>query len=308
MISTLGIDVSKEWLDICLWPQRTITRHTNTPEGIGALVQELSAHPVEHIVLEPSGGYEKSALQSLQEHGLPVSRVNARQIRDYARATGRLAKTDKLDALVLAEYGSVLKPPVTRKAPEQQRLLQDCSRRREQIICLIRQEKHALEHLHEPQLAEMTRHHLAFLEEQLCRIDERVRTVVASDTDMSRRYKILTSCKGIGFVTAITLIADMPELGAIDHRKAAALAGLAPLNHDSGQYRGQRHIAGGRKNVRQALYMAALSASLFNPSIKAFKLKLKNKGKSGKCSNIACARKLLVTLNALLTENRLWHE
>jgi transposase len=235
-----------------------------------------------------------------------VSRVNARQVRDYARATGRLAKTDKLDALVLAEYGSVLKPQVTRKTPEQQGLLQDCTRRREQIVCLIRQEKHALEHLDEKQLAEMARQHISFLEGQLCTIDERIGAIVATDKDMSQRYKILTSCKGIGFVTAITLIADMPELGTIDHKKAAALAGLAPHNHDSGQYRGQRHISGGRKNVRQALYMAALSASLFNPPIKAFKNKLKNKGKSGKCSNIACARKLLLTLNALLRENRLW--
>jgi transposase len=306
MISTLGIDVSKEWLDTCFWPERLAQRYANTPAGLQALTEALGLRTVDHIVLEPSGGYERLALHMLQAGKFPVSRVNARQIRDYARAKGRLAKTDKLDAQVLAEYGSAFRPQATQETSVQHDRLRGFIRRREQVVGMVRQEKHALEHTSEVEMARLLRKHIAFMETQLEAIDEGIRLIISADEAMDARFKIMVSCKGVGFVTAATLLADMPELGAIDHKKAAALAGLAPHNRDSGQYRGQRHVSGGRTNVRRALYMAALSASIFNPDIREFKLRLKAKGKSGKCSNTACARKLLLVLNSLLRDKRMW--
>lgn len=304
-VVTLGIDVSKAYLDTHLSPAGRHARHANNCEGIAGLLAGLP-EGLSHIVLEPSGGYEQPVFSALQQAGLPVSLVNARRIRDYARARGILAKTDKLDAAVLADYAATIRPVPTPVATPLQNRLQRFVRRREHIVTAIKREKNALEHLHEPDLIAMVHNHIRFLQTQLGCISKTIARIIANDDAIARKHAIMQSCKGIGPAVAATLLADFPELGIIDGRKAAAMAGLAPLNRDSGSWRGQRRIGSGRASVRRALYMAALSASRHNPDIKDFYQKKKCQGKTPKQALIACARKLLLTINALIRDNRVW--
>jgi transposase len=305
-VVTLGIDISKASLDTFLLPAGDHGQYPNDAAGIAALATSLADKNIDHIVLEPSGGYERPVLTALQQAGLPVSMINARQIRDYARSKGILAKTDRLDAKVLADYAQTFRPaPAATSLPGHDRLRALLQRRR-QVMGYLRQEKAAMEHIVHAELIDMANSHLRALEDQIEQMDGMIEAVIREDEKLARKDSILRSCKGVGAVLASTLLADMPELGTIDHRKAAALAGIAPRNHDSGAYRGQRHIGGGRASVRQALFMAALSASRFNPDIKAFYQKKRLEGKAHKQALIACAHKLLSTLNALLKENRLW--
>lgn len=308
-ISTLGIDISKAYLDIYYLPDELHHRYPNTASGIASLltaIATLGSAAVDHIILEPSGGYEHDILHALQQAGLPVSRIHARQIRDYARARGVLAKTDKLDARILADYGLTMRPALTMAPPPACKTLKSLITRRDQLVQFIKQERNALETNRDPVIERMIKVHIKSLEKQMSRLDDIIANTVEQNRELTDKAIILQSCKGVGVQTANVLLAHMPELGQLDGRKSAALAGLAPKNRDSGTWRGQRTIGGGRARVRKALYMAALTASRYNAQLKSFYDKKISEGMKPKPALIAVARKLLLILNALIRDNRTW--
>lgn len=301
---SIGIDIGKTFLDVHGLKPSHPQRIRNDASGIAALTAWLGERVPDVIVCEPSGGYERPLLAALREAGLPVACVNARQVRDFARAKGVLAKTDRIDAQVLAEYGALLRPqvrPLLRPAA-----LAEQVQRRRAVVEMIRREKQYLEHGTEETIRREAEAHIALLEGQLRACEERIARLVAADAACRARQEILTSCKGVGDVTSATLLAELPELGQATHAQITALAGLAPYNRDSGAMRGQRHIRGGRGTVRRVLYMAAVSAIRCNPDIKALYERLRAAGKHAKVAIVACMRQLLLTLNALVRDNRKW--
>lgn len=300
----VGIDISKANLDVCIFPSGGYKQFSNTVEGIGALIAELDEHQIQRVVCEPSGGYERLLVRALQKSGNPIAMVNARQIRDFARCKGILTKTDKIDAAVLAEYGALIKPEVTEAHPCQELL--DYVDRRRQLVELLKREKQYGKTTESEDIQKDIEAHVVQLESHLRKCEAQIQTVIAKDEELVVKQEILLSCCGVGDVTAATLLAQLPELGELSHGKISALVGLAPFNHDSGSLRGTRHIRGGRSEVRMTLYMATLSAKRYNPDIKRMYERLVSRGKNAKLALTACARKLLITLNAMLRDNRHW--
>jgi transposase len=301
----VGVDVSKGWLDLVDTSRTAPWRVGNDRAGIARLVADLRVDPPELVVLEATGGYEMAAVLALQAAGLRVSVVNPRQIRDFARATGRLAKTDRLDAATIAAFGAVFRPaPLPLTTPDHQAFIGLVARRR-QVVDMLVAEKNRLEHA-DPAGRVWIEQHLAMLKTQLAQVDAAIALAIERAPALRARQAILTSVHGVGALTAAVLLAELPELGAIDHKQLAALVGVAPINHDSGTWRGQRHIAGGRISVRCALYMAVLSAVRHNPDLRAFYRRLREAGKRPKVALIAAMRKLLSLLNALVRDGRPW--
>jgi transposase len=298
----IGIDVSKTYLDVYTYPQGSIRRVSNQRQSICALADSLRGSA--SVVMEATGGYERLLFTRLRQAGIPAAVVNARHIRNFARATGRLAKTDKLDAAIIAHYAATLGTPMRETMPDYS--LKDMVTRRRQLVDLLVQEKNRLEKAEDIFLRRQINEHLAFLKQQLQDVDRTISGHIKADREQSGRFGILTSVPGVGEVTASILLADMPELGALTERQVAALAGVAPLNNDSGQMRGQRHIWGGRISVRCALYMATICAIRHNPAIKTYYQRLRTNGKPAKVAITASMRKLLIILNALLKQNRKW--
>jgi transposase len=306
LISSIGIDIGKAFLDVHSLGRHYPARFGNDADGFVKLIAALSACAPDIIVCEASGGYERSMMNALRDAGLPVVAVNPRQIRDYAKAKGCLAKTDRIDARIIAEYGATFRPtpkPMNRPAE----LAQHVQRRR-QWITMLRQEMQHLEHVVSETVRCDIEQHIAFLQDGISACDRRIRECIRADEACKAKHAILTSCKGVGDVTAATLIADMPELGSASHAQIAALAGIAPFNHDSGAMRGTRHIRGGRSALREVLYMAAISALRHNADIKRLYERLRANGKPAKVAIVACMRQLLITLNSLLRHNRKWTE
>lgn len=301
---SIGIDISKKHLDTCVLPSGEKARFANSSEGMASLVAWLEEHRPGRIVCEPSGGQERLLVCTLQKAGLPLAMVNARQIRDFARARGILAKTDHLDALVLADYGITMRPPLTAAHPCAELSLY-VARRRQLVDMLRRERQHRATAASDAVKADIAGH-IAELESRLRLCEQHIHSLITADTELARKQTVLTSCKGIGDRTAAALLVELPELGSLPHGKIAALAGLAPFNHDSGSLRGTRHIRGGRSEVRIALYMATLTAARTNPDIKALYKRLIASGKHAKVALTACARKLLLTLNSMLRDNRTW--
>jgi len=299
----VGIDVSKRCLDVAL-PER-IDRISNDAAGIAAVAERLSKAAPELVVLEATGGYETSLVLALQSNGVPVAVVNPRQARDFARAQGRLAKTDAIDARVLARFAEAMRPaPLPPIDPSREALASLVSRRRQLVDALIAERNH-LEHA-APAIATWIDRHIAMLRDQLAQVDAAIAATVEADHALAHRHAILISVQGIGPATAAVLLAELPELGRIEHKQLAALIGVAPVNHDSGQFRGQRHIAGGRASVRCALYMATLSAVRHNTSLQAFYQRLRQNGKPAKVALVAAMRKLASILNAVVRDDRPW--
>ncbi|HEX3521562.1 MAG TPA: transposase [Stellaceae bacterium] len=299
----IGIDVSKAHLDVALDGKRPIPRHVNDAQGCAALARDLGGARL--VVVEATGGYELEIVRALQSAGVPVAVVNPRRVRDFARASGRLAKTDRIDALVIAQFARTMRPAQTPHIEAGRRVLGDLVTRRRQVIEMVVAEENRLEHAG-PAMAALIKEHVAQLKDQLATIDTAIALAVRADDALSRRKAILESVPGVGEITAAVLIAELPELGAIDDKKIAALVGVAPVAHDSGTSRGQRHIAGGRGSVRCALTMATLSAVRFNPSIKAFHRRLRDNGKRPKVALVAAMRKLVILLNTLVRRDQLW--
>jgi len=301
----VGIDVAQATLDVALLPSGETWQVANDEPGIRALLARLQPHAPALIVLEATGGYERAAVAALATAGLPVVVANPRQVRDFARATGQLAKTDALDAGILAHFADRVRP-VVRPLPERatQELAALLARRR-QLIEMLGAERQRLG-LAAASVRRSLTQHIAWLERQLGRVDGDLDALIQTSPLWRAKDDLLQSVPGVGPVTSRTLLAALPELGTLSHKQIAALVGVAPLARDSGTLRGKRSVWGGRAPVRTALYMAALVAARWNPVLKAFYTRLRAAGKPAKVALTACARKLLTILNAMARSNTAW--
>ncbi|WP_310160544.1 IS110 family transposase [Bosea sp. BE125] len=302
----VGIDVSKDRLDVHLRPSGEAFFVSRDGRGLDELTARLAACPVALVVIEATGGFETTVAAALAGAGLPLCVVNPRQIRDFARAMGRLAKTDALDAEVIALFAERIRPQARAvPAPEATRLAELVARRR-QIIEMIGMEANRARRMPDKRLAKGLARHIAFLEKELSEIDRTIGDGIKNSPAWRETETLLKSVPGIGDVTARTLIAEVPELGSIDRQKLAALVGVAPMNRDSGMMRGHRTIVGGRTCVRNTLYMAALAAIRHNGVFKTFYERLTTRGRPKKVAIVAVIRKLLTTLNAIVRDNTPW--
>lgn len=302
----VGIDVSKATLDIGTSQQECWTC-ANEEEGIQALLATLGTRSIERIVLEASGGYEAAVVAALASAGLPVIVVNPRQVRDFARATGRLAKTDRIDALVLARFAQAVQPPLRALKDEDTRQLEALLARRRQLLTMLMAERQRLT-LAAAAVRGDIKEHIHFLVKRLKDSDHGLHEALRASPLWCEREELFKPVKGIGQQTLLSLCALLPELGQLERRKLAALVGVAPFNCDSGTLRGRRHCWGGRADLRCALYMATLSAVRFNPVIRVFYQRLLKAGKPKKLALTACMRKLLTILNAMVRDKAAWNE
>lgn len=301
----VGIDVSKARLDVQVQPDGERFAVDNDEAGITALIGRLGADQASLVVLEATGGLQERAAAALAAAGLHVAVVNPRQVRDFARATGRLAKTDQLDAAVIAAFAEAVKPQPRPLADAERQELIDLVGRRRQLV-----EMRAAEKIRRSQMPASLRAtleaHLAFLDKAIAELDQDIGTSLRQSTAWRVEEALLASVPGLGPITRATLMAKLPELGALSRRQIAALVGVAPLNRDSGQFRGRRSIGGGRADVRAVLYMATLTAARCNPAIRTFHQRLLAAGKPPKLALTACMRKLLTILNAMIKTQTQW--
>jgi transposase len=307
----LGIDVAKDSLQL-VWlhaQQEQPSRQTlpNSPEGIQCLLDLCQQRPCDRIILEASGGYEQRLVLALASAKLPGVVVNPKQARDFARATGRLAKTDPIDAYVLALMGKTLRPPVRPMPDEQLLTLKELTTRRDQLVESQTQEKIRLQQDPPPLVRKSITRSLEHLQRQIARIEAEIRKLIRQSPLWQAKDQLLRSVPGVGEQTAACLLAHLPELGQLNRRQIAALVGLAPLNRDSGRFHGHRTIWGGRIKVRNVLYMATLTATRCNPVIHQFYQRLCEAGKPAKVALVACMRKLLILLNAILRTGQPWN-
>lgn len=302
----IGIDVSKAELDIAALPAERVWRVAREESAIAALVAELRSLAPSLVVLEATGGLELAVTAALAAAGLPVVVVNPRQARAFAKAQGVLAKTDVIDARVLALLGQQLKPEVRPLKDEQTRELEALLARRRRIVEMLTMEKNRLYMATQRVRADINAH-IRWLEKRLDDVDKDLKDAIEASEFWRQRDEIIRSVPGAGRVLSTTLLASLPELGALNRRQIAALAGLAPFNCDSGTLRGSRHIFGGRAAVRNALYMATITAIRCNPAISAFYNRLRLAGKKPKVAITASMRKLLVILNTMVRTNTPWH-
>lgn len=302
----VGIDISKTSFDVDSYPVAQPTCFTNDEPGRAAAANYLRGLQPSLIVVEATGGLEAPLVGQLATAGLSVAVVNPRQARDFAKAIGVLAKTDRVDAQILARFGQAVKPAVRPLKPEETLALEAILTRRRQIIEMITAEGNRLSSA-APRIAKQIRQHIAWLEKRLDEADQDLDGMLRQSPVWQHKAQLMTSVPGVGRVTAVTLLAELPELGVLPRREISALVGVCPYSRDSGKYRGRRTIWGGRAAVRAALYMAAIVASRHNPVIRAFYQKLVDAGKLKKVALVACMRKLLGILNAILKHDRPWH-
>ena len=302
----VGIDVAKDRLDVHVRPGGEAFAVARDGEGLAVLIDRLRPLGPSLIVSEATGGFEQVVAGSLASAGLPVVVVNPRQIRDFARALGRLAKTDRLDAEAIALFAERVRPELRPLADEQARLLGELVARRRQVVEMIVAEGNRARLLANPRLKKRIERHRRLLQEDLSDIEQELDTTIRGTPIWRESEDLLKSVPGVGNTLARSLIADLPELGSLDRKKIAALVGVAPFNRDSGTLRGRRTIWGGRPAIRATLYMAALVATRCNPVIKSFYRRLLDAGKPKKLALTACMRKLLTILNAILRDRRPW--
>lgn len=301
----VGIDVSKSTLDVALVPDDRVWQVERSESGIASLIEDLRGSAVDLIVLEATGGMETSLVAALAAARLPVVVVNPRQARAFARATGRLAKTDAIDARLLACLGQTLNPEVRPLKDEQTRELEGLLTRRRQLIDMLTMEKNRLEAAPARVRRDIAAH-IDWLTKRLKDVDGELQGAIEANEAFRLKDDILRSAPGAGPVLSVTLLAAVPELGRLNRREIAALVGVAPLNRDSGAFRGTRRIWGGRAAVRTVLYMATISAIRCNPAIRAFHARLRAAGKPPKVAITACMRKFLTILNAMIRSNTPW--
>ena len=302
----VGIDVSKAALDVAVRPGDTAFRVANDPAGLAELVERLRPMAPALIVLEATGGYEAAAVAALQVAGLPVAAINPRQARDFAKATGRLAKTDRIDAEALAHFAEAVRPEPRAPATAERQALDAALSRRGQLVGMRVMESNRLATCRDASVRAGIERHLAWLDAEVAVAERALAEAVRSSPAWRQRDELLRSIPGIGPVVSRTLLASLPELGATDGGRLAALAGLAPYARDSGTLKGGRHIRGGRADVRRALYLAALSAARRDGPLKEFADRLRSRGKKAKVVLIAVARKLLTIANAVVSSGRAW--
>jgi transposase len=303
---TAGVDISKDALDVCLYPGGQSGRFANDAKGHRGLVCWLAKHSIARVVYEATGAYHRGFERCLATAGLALAKVNPRQARRFAEATGKLAKTDRCDAAMLARFGALLEPaarPVASPALDEMKELHVARQ------ALVKDRTAALNRQKTVRLALIKRHiaqRLRQIEAQLAAIDAALKALIDADPELAARFAILASIPGIGETTAVAMLIEMPELGSLDHRQAASLAGLAPVARDSGRWKGKRSIRGGRATLRQALYMPALVATRFNPDLKCKYKAFVAAGKPAKVAITAIMRKLLLLANALIRDGRTW--
>ena len=302
----VGVDVSKEELEVCVLPGGECHTFANDAAGRTALVARLQELPPCAIVVESTGGYERPALFAMQDAGLRVALVNPRQVRDFAKGIGQWAKTDRLDAAVLAEFARLVNPEPTEKTSEKQRQLDALVTRRRQLVKLRVAEQNRVEHTADKLVAKTLQRLTKAINRELEAVESRIAKLLESDDQWKAKLDILTSTPGVGSVTGAALLSDLPELGKLNRQEIASLAGVAPYPRDSGTFHGKRSIWGGRRQLRSVLYMAALTARRCNPVIKKFAARLAAAGKAFKTIQVACIRKLLVILNSMLKNNAIW--
>jgi len=302
----IGIDVSKKKLDIAIYSKKKTKQFENSSKGIKSLVKYVSNLSPTLIVMEATGAYHFLCLAEFMNHSLPTSVINPRQARDFAKATGHFAKTDAIDARVLAHFAQAIRPEQRVKLNEQTIKLNELIRRRSQIIKMTISESNRLESSFSKSLNQSIKKHIKFLDTQKSLIEKEIDSLVDENSFMTEQEELLTTVPGVGKIVARTLMAELPELGQLKSRKISALVGLAPLNRDSGFSKKRRMICGGRARVREVLYMACLSAMRWNPILKSFASKLKESGKPFKVVITAVMHKLIVILNAMVRENVSW--
>ncbi len=301
----VGIDVSKDTLDVGVLPEGKSFQVANDEEGHRLLAEQLRGLGPELIVLEATGGYQTAAVTALVVARLTVAVVNPRQVRDFARSMGRLAKTDAIDALVLARFGEMVRPEPRALKDEETLELEALVVRRRQIVEMIGAESNRVQQVPKKMQPDI-REHIEWLKHRLKEKDREIRRQIEKSPVWREKENLLRGIPGVGPVTATTLLCALPELGKIGPKEIAALVGVAPMNRDSGKMRGKREIWGGRSSVRRTLYMAALSAAKKNPLIRAFYERLCAAGKPKKAALVACMRKLLVIMNAMVKSSESW--
>jgi transposase len=301
----VGIDVSKDKLDVCVYPTMEAWCIDYTSKDVKTLVERLKAMHPALIAMEATGGYERPVMIELGVAKLPVAVVNPRQVRYFARSLGRLAKTDSIDAAIIARFGATVRPQAM-ALPEEARLqLAALQSRRQQLVEMMTAEKNRLCTAH-LRVRENIQTHIDLLQTYLDDLDREITDKIEKTTLWQEDRKILQSFKGIGPITSAALLAQLPELGKLDRKQIAALVGVAPLNNDSGKHKGKRTIWGGRADVRSLLYICSQSAVRFNPVIRAFYQRLVKAGKLHKVAAIACAHKMLTILNAMMKNRTPW--
>lgn len=306
----VGIDVAKSHLDLAIRfgsGEVETQRFDNNSVGIDQIKELLCETDPDRIVLEATGGYERPISAALAADGLPVAVVNPRQTRDFARATGRLAKTDEIDARVLALFGERIQPEVRPAPSADQEVFSALVARRRQLLEMKTAEGNRLGTAPSEAVRSDIEEHLSFLEERLAETERQIKEAVQESPIWREEEELLCSVPGVGETTAHVLMAELPELGGANRQELAKLAGVAPLNHDSGKHRGQRVTWGGRASVRRALYMAALSATRHNRKIRSFYERLVERGKAKKKALVACMRKLLVIMNTMMKNGTHWN-
>jgi transposase len=303
----VGIDVSKAYLDVAVLPGRSKWRARNTEDGIRELVDSVRELAPTRVVLEATGNYERDIAKALMWAGLPVSRMNPRQVRDFAKASGRLAKTDVLDAEVLAEFADRMRPEIRELPDDASEELKDLVARRRQIVEMIVAENNRFKTAGRG-VRPCIKQHLNWLEAERVRLGKLLDEQLQQSPDWKEKDALLRTVNGVGPVVSHTLLAELPELGRTSNKELSVLVGVAPLNRDSGMMRGRRMIWGGRASVRRVLYMAAVTAVQHNSVIRAFYLRLLAAGKQKKVALVACTHKLLCILNAMLRAKQPWDE
>lgn len=301
----VGIDVSKTILDVAISNNNSLLQFSNDETGFKELIKVLPNKKHTLIVLEATGGYEKSVANYLRRKKNNVAVVNAKRVRDFAKASGKLAKTDRIDTKTIMLFGKAFNPMPQALISEEKEERQQTINRRNQLVRMIAMEKQHLEHASDLN-KKLIKKHTEFLEKELAVIENLLKESFNQDADLKEKLERLDEIKGVGEITAMNILIHLPELGALNSKEISALVGVAPFNKDSGQSKGKREIWGGRAPVRAALYMAVLTARKFNPALKRFYERLIAKGKLKKVAMVACMRKLIIIMNAMLRDGTRW--
>lgn len=301
-----GIDVGKRHLDSVMSGQKKVQRYENKSEAIEEMIKDYQKEGIEQVVLEASGGYEKGVVHAIARAGISIHVANPTRIRNYARAKGILAKTDAIDASIILEYGEVMQPKEQVVATKEQQKLSDLVRRRRQLLANRTEEKSRIDKQLSTEMKQRIIKHIEWLTEEVMEIEAAIEAIVFEEVEWQEKVELLESTPGVGKVTSRTLLAEMPELGTLNRKEIAALAGLAPYNRESGKYRGKRKIFGGRSTIRSVLFMATLNAKKNNPVIREFYDRLIANGKPKMVAITACMRKLLTILNVMMKTRTQW--
>ena len=307
MATYVGIDIAKHGFDLAIEPKQKVQHFDNNTDGIRQCCRMLKKLQPALVVMEPTGGYETALVIQLHACDIPVARVNARRIREFARSVGQLAKTDKLDARIIARYAASIKPPAQEDLGKHARLMKALVARRHQLIQMRTAESNRMEHAYDNSVKRCIRSMVRTLDKHIEKVERQIHQQIQNTPKLRDKVERLESVPGVGPTTAALLVTELPELGRINRRRIAALVGVAPLNRDSGTFRGKRITGGGRRDLRARLFMPMLTAIQWNTPIKNFYQRLRDKGKAKMTAVVACMRKLLSILNTMIANEQHWN-